>query len=135
MLTQKCKVCGREFETRQSNYTLCSEECRKANRKSLQRHWWAEDIKEKRRITDRNRRWRNAKSVPCKICGENVSPRFENDRMCRKHYHEECIIREAIKAYKNGEKFDGSSKILVIASNQGIGKKDLKEIVEGVEYD
>lgn len=130
MIIKKCKICGREFETRQSNYTLCSEECRKENRRKYGHdRWQCEELKEKNRIALRNKRWKKAKVVPCQICGENVPPMFTDDRMHRKHYHEDCIIREAIKAYKNGEKFDKSSKILTLAQNQGITKRDLLEVM------
>lgn len=34
-MINKCKICGKEFNARQSNHTLCSDECRKENRKRV----------------------------------------------------------------------------------------------------
>lgn len=34
-MIKTCKICGKEFNARQSNYTLCSDECRKENRKRV----------------------------------------------------------------------------------------------------
>lgn len=130
MIIQKCKVCGKEFETVNSRYTLCSDECRKENHRRIQKdRRQNKELKEKHRISQRNKRWKKAKVVPCQICGENVPPMFTDNRMHRKHYHEKCIVREAVKAVKRGERFDGTSKMLVLARNQGINKADILEIM------
>lgn len=34
-MINKCKICGKEFNAHQSNYTLCSDECRKENRRRV----------------------------------------------------------------------------------------------------
>lgn len=70
-MINKCKICGREFNARQSNYTLCSDACRKENRK---RTW--QKIKndpylhEKHRLQEnkRNKAIREANPKPHKKC-------------------------------------------------------------------
>lgn len=32
MITKKCSICGKEFNAKQRNYSLCSDECREINR-------------------------------------------------------------------------------------------------------
>lgn len=41
-MINKCKICGREFNARQSNYTLCSDECRKENKRENSKRAWQE---------------------------------------------------------------------------------------------
>jgi predicted nucleic acid-binding Zn ribbon protein len=137
-LTKICIVCGKEFETRQSNYTICSDECRTIRRKNYHNivslKYYHQN---KERINRRGQslRLKNSKPILCKICGKNVEPYFSGDRICRKRYHEECIIEESIKAMNKGEKFNKTSKILRVANNQGITKSELLEIIKERELE
>lgn len=131
-----CIVCGKEFETRQSNYTICSQGCRENRKQSYPSsldYYYAN----RERILKRSQhlKLKNPKFIPCKICGKNVEPYFSGDRIHRRHYHEECIIEESIKAMNRGEKFNGASNILKIANNQGITKSELLEIIKERELE
>lgn len=127
-MTKKCKICGKEFEARQRNYTLCSPECRKENNRRLSRSLDPEI--NRLRVKQYNERLkRKLKGFPCKFCGEEVKPFFDN-RMHRYHWHEECLIDKCIEAIKNGEPFGDKSKILKFASNKGYTKADVIEIMK-----
>ena len=80
-MKKKCIICGKVFEAKQSNFILCSDECRRKryNYKQSQRN-----------ITY------------CGICGKPVESEMGATRMVRKDYHEECVIKEALKAISEG---------------------------------
>lgn len=70
-MINKCKICGREFNTRQSNYTLCSDVCRKENRKmAWQKIKNDPYLREKHRLqeNERNKAIREANPKPHKKC-------------------------------------------------------------------
>ena len=100
MIKKNCVVCGKEIEVVNSRYCLCSDECRKARAREYQRSYM--DIETHRKYM-KEKRWRNPKIIPCKICGEPVPPTFNGkNKMCRSHYHENCVLSEAIKAIQEG---------------------------------
>ena len=101
MIKKNCVVCGKEIEVTNPRYCLCSDECRKVRAREYQRNYI--DIETHRKYM-REKRWRNPKIVPCKICGEPVPPTFRENRMCRSYYHEECVLKEAFKAVEEGAK-------------------------------
>lgn len=127
-MLKNCKVCGKEFEAAQSNYTLCSEECRKVRKREICTNYYQEH-KESYRKDCKERYRDNLKPIYCKICGKPVERFIENNRLRRKYYHTDCIIAEAIKAIQRGEKCNGTSKILKIANNHGIYKNELMEYI------
>ena len=100
MIKKSCAVCGKEIEVANPRYCLCSNECRKAKARGYQRS--LEGI-EKHRKYMKEKRWKNPKIVPCKICGEPVPPTFRDGRMCRTHYHEKCVLLEALQAVREGQ--------------------------------
>ena len=95
MIKKNCVVCGKEIEVVSSFYCLCSDECRKERAKTYKRD---SEISKKRKL----KYWNNPKIVPCKICGEPVPPVFVENRMCRKFYHEKCVLSEAVQAVREG---------------------------------
>lgn len=103
MFKKNCIICGKEIEVVNPFYCLCSDECRKARAREYKRSY--EDIETHTKYM-REKRWRNAKVIPCKICGEPVQPTFRENRMYRSHYHENCVLSEAIKAIQEGCKFN-----------------------------
>ena len=109
-IKKNCVVCGKEIEVANPCHCLCSDECRKARRKQLyEKYKNSPEYEDKLRLY--NARWlershKNPKVIPCKICGENVPPTFRENRMSRSHYHEDCVLSEAIKAIQEGCKFN-----------------------------
>ena len=136
-MINKCKICGKEFEAKQRNHNLCSDECRKI---SIAEHRKAclECHGEEQRRRSREHQRKKAKPVYCKICGKEVEPHITPmGYRSRYHYHRECLINEAIAAIVRGEKFKkGEKNILAVAANKGYQKSDLLEIMaeRGIKY-
>ena len=110
MIKKNCIVCGKEIEVVNPQYCLCSDECRKVRGKQLsEKYKNSPEYKEKSRLY--NARWlekkhKNPKVTPCRICGEPVPPIFRENRISRAHYHEKCVLSEAFKAIQEGCKFN-----------------------------
>lgn len=91
----RCKICGREFESSCKHAQLCSEECRKENKKiHSKKH--ADKCKEQNRALMGTR--------ICTVCGKEFSPKNWNQKVCSK----ECVPenrrkRDAIKKQKKKE--------------------------------
>lgn len=134
-MINKCKICGKEFEAKQRNHNICSEECRKINRKNLGRLHYDKDIS---RLRNAIYREKHRKIVNCKICGKLVEPHVTaTGYHAYYHYHRGCLIDAAIAAMLRGEKFNKSEKnILMVAANKGFQKADLLEIMaeRGIKY-
>ena len=106
MIKKNCIICGKEIEVVNPQYCLCSDECRKVRGKQLcEKYKNSPEYKEKSRLycaRQLERKHKNPKVIPCKICGEPVSPTFRENKMCRSHYHENCVLSEAMQAIRDG---------------------------------
>ena len=133
MIKNKCIVCGKEFYARQSNYTLCSGECKKKRVAELNKKYMSDPvIHERHRLQSIESYRRRAKIIKCKICGEPVPPSDSGGRMSRKHYHEECVVREALQAISEGGKSTkgtGDKRIFRAHNVLGMGVGELKELL------
>ena len=134
MIKKQCIVCGKEFYARQSNYTLCSDERRKKRAYELNKKYMSDPvIHERHRLQSIESYRRRAKIIPCKICGEPVPASDSGGRMSRKHYHEDCVVREALQAISEGGKSTkgtGDKRIFRAHNVLGMGVKELKELQE-----
>ena len=106
-IKKNCIVCGKEIKVTNPRHCLCSDECRKARRKQLyEKYKKSPEYEDKLRLYKARwveRSYKNPKVIPCKICGEPVPPKFNGkNRMRRSHYHENCVLSEAIKAIQEG---------------------------------
>lgn len=99
MIKKNCVVCGKEIEVTNPRYCCCSDECRKARAKTYKID--PESV-ERHKKKNREKYRQNPKIVPCKICGEPVPPSFRENKMCRSHYHEKCVLSEALQAVIEG---------------------------------
>lgn len=126
-MIKNCIICGKQIEVNNSRYCCCSKECRKI-RNAAHRKERAQrpEIREAARKAYHEKARRNPRIVPCRICGEPVAPTFISGRMCRKFYHEDCIIDEGIKAIQEGAPWD--DKRIARAYGRGISRKELVEI-------
>lgn len=134
MIKKRCVVCGKEIEVANSRHCLCSDECRKKRVAELKKKYMSDPVKrELRRIYNRNRYRKNAlKIIPCKICGEPVPPSDSGGRLSRKHYHEECVIKEALQAISEGGKStrsNGDKRIFRAHNVLGMSVGELKELL------
>ena len=90
-------------------------------------------IHERHRLQSMKSYRRRAKIIPCKICGEPVPASDSGGRMSRKHYHEECVIKEALQAISEGGKSTkgtGDKRIFRAHNVLGMGVRELKELQE-----
>ena len=134
MIKKQCIVCGKEIEVVNSRYCLCSDECRKKRTYELNKKYMSDPvIHERHRLQSMKSYRRRAKIIPCKICGEPVPASDSGGRMSRKHYHEECVIKEALQAIAEGGKSTkgtGDKRIFRAHNVLGMGVKELKELQE-----
>jgi hypothetical protein len=77
----------------------CSKECSIKNRYEINKRWNNKTENIERR--HRKYRERTKDSVVCKICGKPTEAVYSSHRT---HYHDECIINEAIEIIKSGDK-------------------------------
>lgn len=126
-MIKKCVVCGTEFDARQANYCICSDECRHI-RQYEQNKRYKSNNREKYLYLTRQSWLRRKKSIHCKICGKVVLQHIHNGHMTSKHYHEDCIVNEGIQAIKENAK--STDNRLVRAHNRyGYSMLDLREIM------
>lgn len=121
-MTKICNLCGKTFETQCKNNKYCSDACRNEMKK----------VYRKRDLNKRiEKRHENPKIVNCKFCNKPVEPHFteKGNRMCRKHYHDECVIDECIKAIKRGDKYDNNG-ICGFAKSKGFLKSEIIKIMK-----
>lgn len=128
-MIKNCVICGKQMKVSNPRYCCCSDECRKIRYTALSSARAKKpEVREAVRKARRENARKNPRIVPCRICGEPVAPVFVGGRMCRPHYHEDCIIDDGIKAALEGAPWD--DKRLVRAHNRGISRKELIEIWE-----
>lgn len=97
-MQRNCKICGKEF-TPHNRQLCCSPECSVKNRYQINKRWCSKPENIERR--HRKYRERTKDSVVCKICGKPTEAVYTSHRT---HYHDECIINEAIEIIKAGNK-------------------------------
>lgn len=94
---------------------------------------------ENQRLKLQRRRYeRNKAAHPtlCRICGKVVEPiQSSSGRMASRHYHDECLIDEAIKAVMDGYMMDGHPALRRM-KNREISRTEIFEIMQerGIEY-
>lgn len=127
MIKKNCAVCGKEFEAANYRYCLCSDECRRV-RDRIQRATpeYRARHNERNRSEYRKKRRENFKVIPCKICGKPIEPEFRDDHMCRKYYHESCVLSEALQAVSEGAGTD-DKRIRRAKNRFGYTLKELRE--------
>ena len=125
---KNCRICGAEFETNNPRCCTCSPTCSMKNRSIVakKRYYANPEIKQQSNVRQREKS--RQRSVPCRICGENVPSVFTGVQYGRKRYHEECVVKEALKALSDGKK--SHDKVVWRARNTyGYTIKDLKELL------
>lgn len=128
-MIKKCVVCGAEFNAKQSNYCICSDDCRRIRRKQTAKEFFKNhtDKKEEYMLNAKIAQRRKSK-IYCRICGEIVPQYMGEMRMTSKHYHEDCVVREGIQAIKESAKY-GDKRLMRAHNRYGYTIKDLKEII------
>jgi hypothetical protein len=101
-MQKKCIICGATFVPHKNlinRQLCCSLECSIKNRYEINKRWnnKPENIERRHRIYQE----RTKNLVVCKICGKPTEAVYSSHRT---HYHDECIINEAIEIIKSGNK-------------------------------
>ena len=89
-----------------------------------------------RQQRERYKRRKAAHPTLCRICGKAVEPiHLSSGRMASRHYHDECLVDEAIKAVMDGYTMDGHPALKRM-KNREITRTDILEIMQerGIEY-
>ena len=121
MYKKQCAVCGKEFEAINSRYILCSDECRKKRIDEYNKVYYSD--------YDGRKRKRAEKIVICKLCGMAVEGVMRGERMGRQHYHEECVVKDALQAISEGE-HSRSSRIRRASNLFAYSVGELKDLME-----
>jgi hypothetical protein len=101
-MQKTCIICGALFTPHKNlinRQLCCSLECSIKNRYEINKRWNSKPETIERR--HRKYRERTKDSVVCKICGKPTEAVYTSHRT---HYHDECIINEAIEIIKLGNK-------------------------------
>lgn len=101
---KNCRICGKVFEANNPRYCTCSTACSIKNNSIMQKKYYlAHHDEYNQGSRDRQREKHRQRFVPCRICKENVEPAFNGERYTRKRYHEDCVVKEALKAVAEGK--------------------------------
>lgn len=125
MYKVKCVVCGREFDSVNSRYNLCSAECR-AERK----HTYIERYAQKRadRRTSSIIRYRQTHSRCCMFCGKPMKyPEDPDMRVSPMKSHEKCLIIESLKIIDSGRRLEDKERNRLYS--RGWTARDVKELL------
>jgi hypothetical protein len=101
-MQKKCIICGKTFIPHKNlinRQLCCSPECSAKNRYEINKRWKnkPENIERRHRIYQE----RTKDKTVCELCGKPTEAVYTPHRT---HYHDECIINEAIEIIKSGNK-------------------------------
>lgn len=100
----KCKICGREFESSYKHATLCSEECRKENKR----------LHARKQTVDRREKNRALMGTGiCVVCGKEFPLKNWNQKVCSKG----CILKHKSKT-KAINRLKKKEQIVAIAKHK-----------------
>lgn len=97
-MQRTCKICGALF-TPHNRQLCCSPECSVKNRYEINKRWNSKPETIERR--HRKYKERTKDKTVCKICGKPTENVYTSHRP---HYHDECLVNEAIEIIKSGNK-------------------------------
>ena len=96
MIEQTCKICGKKFMAKQSNYVTCSKTCSYANKRNMERLNYNKNRSDKLFYYHHYRTTHyvsRRKGNPCAICGKPLPD-------SRAKYCLNCLF----EAYQNGKR-------------------------------
>lgn len=133
-MLKTCRICGKVFEANNPRFCTCSPACSKKNNVIMQKKNYLahrSEYNQKRRASQQESY--RQRFVPCLICGKNIEPTFNGERYTRKRYHEACVVKEALKAIKEGK--GRKDKAIMRAWNTyAYTDKELREMLKSETY-
>jgi len=136
MAIVKCKICGKEFETRHPNNTLCSPECKAANKKAYLQRWRQEN---KEHVNAQARAYTARKDEPsdCQYRYKYQNPLSEVRDRTPEHKNTEAELVAADAAAKERGLSYGQYKaqcyIAQMRAEQEAALKKVKEVLGEAE--
>lgn len=110
-----CKICGKKFTARQSNYIICSPECRKVNMQQHSKNYYDEPAK----VHIYNKRYyqkhRSLKLRSCLLCGSILPD-------ARQKYCIDCILNMFL--------YGNRTKAVHILSCRGYDVPMIQDLIE-----
>lgn len=128
-MIKTCRICGKEFEANNPRYCTCSTECSIKNRSIVQKKYLLTHPNYNQESRDRQREKHRQRFVPCRICGENVPSVYNGKRYTRKRYHEQCVVKEALKAIAEGKNRGNNKAIIRACNTYAYTDKELREML------
>lgn len=128
-MIKNCRICGKAFEANNPRYCTCSPACSIKNNAIMQKkNYLAHRDEYNQKTRASHQESYRQRFVPCRICGENVPSAYNGERYTRKRYHEECVVKEALKAIEEGK--GRKDKAIMRAWNTyGYTVKELREML------
>lgn len=128
-MIQKCIVCDKEFDAvvRMSGVVqrCCSSECRKEHKRKRAHAYNTDPYNRKKQNLLYKDKTQNR--TVCKLCGK---PTVATDGRYRSHFHDECLLKDAVETIKSGKKF--TSLQYSRLNYRGYSVKDIKDNIKGM---
>ena len=130
-MIKQCKICGNDFEAQQSNYIICSQECRKINKANYRKNYDEKTREYRLQYQREYGRKHKRKEVKCGICGNVVKHTFNSDgRMVHYRYHAECVLNDAIARFNELGKWVQTDTRIHRSINYGYTKSEVMKLMQ-----
>lgn len=105
MFIKTCKICGKDFESVNSRYCICSKECREIYTKTNTQKYCESHKVEMRKQRDLYRR--SHSNVKCRICGEKIKrENLIGVNNSTSRHHPECKLNDLLIRFESSHKLD-----------------------------
>lgn len=124
-MQKTCKICGATFVPH-NRQLCCSPECSIKNRYAINKRYQNKP----ENVEKRHKKYRECTkgNTVCKLCGKPTEAGYTN---YKPHYHDECIINEAIEIIKSGQNLTDTQYSRLFQRGYTIGY--IREIIKESE--
>ena len=124
-MQKTCIICGALFTPHKNlinRQLCCSPECSIKNRYEINKRWRSKP----ENVEKRHRKYkeRTKDKTVCKICGKPTEAVYTSHKT---HYHDECIVNEAVEVYKSGQNLTDAQYLRLYS--RGYTMRDIKRFV------
>lgn len=113
----KCRICGKQFTPSNGNTKLCSEDCKKENKRIIARKYAEKRRKENPALMG---------TKTCIVCGKEFPVKNWNQKTCS----EECILEHRKKSQTSRRQ---RKKETVVKVKQQRNKKQIPLVLDSIE--
>lgn len=125
MAIVKCKICGKEFESWHPNNTLCSPECKEANKKAYLQRWRQENKDRVKKQCQNYKGTKDDEGIDYRYKYQN--PLSQVTEKKPKHKNTEAELVAADKAAKEKGMTYGQYKAMLFMEDLRLKKKKEKK--------